>query len=198
MSKGDPSASKKEEKKKTRHWVTTIFFVTILVSACISFLSDLVMGNSNMAVAFVILLLIIVIGILFDIVGMAVASADEKPFHSMAAKKVPGAQESIQLLRSAERVSSICCDVVGDICGVVSGAASATIALQVLARFQFGWPDVVTLAMSSLVAALTVGGKAVGKGLAVNSSTSIVYLTGQLIYALRHFPDLFRRKKKKK
>lgn len=197
MSKGDPSASKKEEKKKTRHWVTTIFFVTILVSACISFLSDLVMENSNMAVAFVILLLIIVIGIVFDIVGMAVASADEKPFHSMAAKKVPGAQESIRLLRNAERVSSICCDVVGDICGVVSGAASATIALQVIAKLQFGWPDAITLAMSSLVAALTVGGKAVGKGLAVNSSTSIVYLTGQLIYVLRHIPDLFRRKKKK-
>lgn len=197
MSKGDPSASKKEEQRKTRNWVITIFFMTIAISGTISLLSDVVMENSNMAVAFIILLLIIVVGIIFDIIGMAVASADEKPFHAMAARKVPGARESIKLLRNAERVSSICNDVVGDICGVVSGSASATIAAQVLANFEFGWPDMVSLVMSSLVAALTVGGKAIGKGFAVNSSTSIVYLTGQIIYAVQHPGDLFRKNKKK-
>ncbi len=197
MSKGDPAASKKEEQRKTRKWVITIFFVTILVSGTISTVSDLVMENSNMVVAFIILLLIIVVGIIFDIIGMAVASADEKPFHSMAARKVVGAQESIKLLRNAERVSSICNDVVGDICGVVSGSASATIAAQVLSNFEFAWPDIISLVLSSLVAALTVGGKAIGKGFAVNSSTSIVYLTGQLIYASKHLPELFQARKKK-
>ena len=197
MSKGDPSAARKEEQRKTRNWVITIFFMTIAISGTISLLSDMVMESSNMAVAFVILLLIIVVGIIFDIIGMAVASADEKPFHAMAARKVPGAKESIRLLRNAERVSSICNDVVGDICGVVSGSASATIAAQVLANFEFGWPDLVSLVMSSLVAALTVGGKAIGKGFAVNSSTSIVYLTGQIIHAVKNPRELFRKNKKK-
>jgi CBS domain containing-hemolysin-like protein len=155
------------------------------------------MAGSSVAVAFCILLAIIFLGILFDIIGMAVATADEKPFHSMAARKVPGAHEAIRLLRNAERVSSICNDVVGDICGVVSGSASATIAAQVLANFEFGWPDVVSLVMSSLVAALTVGGKAIGKGFAVNSSTSIVYLTGQIIHAVQNPRELFRKNKKK-
>ena len=194
MPKSDPAAAKREEQKKTRKWVVSIFFLTIFISGVISLVSDMVMERSNIIVAFVILLLIVVVGIIFDIIGMAVASADEKPFHAMAARKVPGAKESIKLLRNAERVSSICNDVVGDICGVVSGSASATIAAQILANFTFGWPDVVSLAMSSLVAALTVGGKAIGKSFAVNSSTSIVYLTGQLIYALQHIPELFRKK----
>ena len=198
MSKGDASSSKREEQRKSRNWVITIFFVTILISGTISFLSDIVMEGSTILVAFLILLLIVVVGIVFDIIGMAVASADEKPFHAMAARKVTGAKESIKLLRNAERVSSICNDVVGDICGVVSGSASATIAAQVLANFEFGWPDLVSLLMSSLVAALTVGGKAIGKSFAVNSSTSIVYLTGQVIYAFQHIPELFRSKKKKK
>lgn len=197
MSKPDPSALKKEEQRKTRNWVITIFLMTIAISGTISFFSDIVMQRSSMVVAFIILLLIIFVGIIFDIIGMAVASADEKPFHAMAARKVTGAKESIRLLRNAERVSSICNDVVGDICGVVSGSASATIAAQILANFEFGWPDVVSLIMSSLVAALTVGGKAIGKGFAVSSSTSIVYLTGQAIYAVQHIPELFRRKKKK-
>ena len=198
MSKGDPSAAKREEQKKTRKWVISIFFMTILISGTISLVSDMVMEHSNMIVAFIILLLIVFIGIVFDIIGMAVASADEKPFHAMAARKVQGARESIRLLRNAERVSSICNDVVGDICGVVSGSASATIAAQVLQNFEFGWPDLIPLVMSSLVAALTVGGKAIGKGFAVNSSTSIVYLTGQVIYAVNHLPELLKRKNQKK
>ena len=183
MAKRDPEASKRERNKMIR-WVITIFFVTILISGIISLVSDEVMANSSLAVAFVILLAIIFLGIVFDIIGMAVATADEKPFHSMAARKVPGAQEAIRLLRNAERVSSICNDVVGDICGVVSGSASATIAALILMNADVGWPRGVSLVMSALVAGLTVGGKAVGKNIAVKSCTSIVYTVGKLIYGL--------------
>ena len=196
MSKNDPQAEKKE-KQKQRKWVLTIFLTTILISGSITLASDAVMANSNMFVAFAILLLIIFIGIVFDIVGMAVATADEKPFHAMAARKVTGAKECIRLLRNAERVSSICNDVVGDICGVVSGSASATIAAQVLANFEFSLPDVVSLVMSSLVAALTVGGKAVGKSIAVKSCTDIVYHAGQVIYFFNHISSFFKPSKKK-
>ena len=195
MSKSDPAASKKERNKTVR-WVVTIFLVTIVISGTISFVSDEVMSSSGIVSAFLILLAIILIGIIFDIIGMAVASADEKPFHSMAARKVPGAQQAIRLLRNAERVSSICNDVVGDICGVVSGSASATIAAQILGRVEFGWPQLVTLGMSALCAGLTVGGKAIGKTFAVNSATTIVHMVGKLIYWLDHVPDLFRAKKK--
>ena len=194
MAKSDPAAQKRE-RQKTIRWVVTIFVVTIVVSGMISLLSDLIMAGSSMPVAFLILLIIIFVGIVFDIIGMAVASADEKPFHSMASRKVPGAQESIRLLRNAERVSSICNDVVGDICGVVSGSASATIAASILANFEFTWPQVITLTMSALAAGLTVGGKAVGKGFAVSSSTKIVHGVGKLLYTLRHFSGKPSKKK---
>lgn len=196
MSKSDPAAAKKE-RNKTIRWVVTIFFVTILISGVISLLSDYIMSISGIVVAFLILMGIILIGILFDIVGVAVASADEKPFHSMAARKVPGAQDAIKLLRNAERVSSICNDVVGDICGVVSGSASATIAAQVLQKFEFGWPQLVSLMMSALVAGLTVGGKAVGKTFAMNSCTQIISFVGRILYFIHHPSALFLKKKKK-
>ncbi len=195
MSKSDP-ASAKQERNKTIRWVVTIFFVTIFISGTISLISDEIMAVSGMSVAFAILLTIVLIGIVFDIVGVAVTSADEKPFHSMAARKVPGAYEAIKLLRNAERVSSICCDVIGDICGVVSGSASATIAAQILSNFEFSWPNLVSLLMSALVAGLTVGGKAIGKTFAMNSSTTIVHSVGKLVYTLRHPPKLFSKKKK--
>ena len=183
MAKSDPDASRRE-RRKTIKWVVTIFIVTIVVSGIISLVSDEVMANSSLAVAFVILLAIIFLGIVFDIIGMAVATADEKPFHSMAARKVPGAHEAIKLLRNAERVSSICNDVVGDICGVVSGSASATIAALILTNVNVGWPRGISLVMSALVAGLTVGGKAIGKTFAVNSCTQIVHLVGRLIHSL--------------
>lgn len=194
MAKSDPAAQKRE-RQKTIRWVVTIFLVTIVVSGVISLLSDLIMSGSTMLVAFLILFFIIMVGIVFDIIGMAVASADEKPFHSMASRKVPGAQEAIRLLRNAERVSSICNDVVGDICGVVSGSASATIAAQIMAEFDFTWPQIVSLLMSALAAGLTVGGKAVGKGFAVSSSTKIVHGVGKILYGVHHLSGTPRKKK---
>lgn len=192
MAKSDPEASKRERNRTTK-WVVTIFFVTIFISGTISLVSDEVMANSSLLVAFLILLVIIFVGIIFDVIGMAVASADEKPFHSMASRKVPGAHEAIRLLRNAERVSSICNDVVGDICGVVSGSASATIAALILANAQVGWPRGISLMMSALAAGLTVGGKAIGKTFAVNSCTKIVHMVGWVIYTLNRF---FAKKKK--
>lgn len=194
MSKPDPDASKKT-RNKTIRWVVTIFLVTIFVSGSISFISDFIMESSSIFVAFLILLAIVMVGIVFDVIGVAVTSADEKPFHSMAARKVPGGLEAIRLLRNAERVSSICNDVVGDICGVVSGAASATIAAQILRNFRFTWPEVISLVMSALVAGVTVGGKAIGKTFAINSCTEIVAGVGRVLYAFGRLPELFKRNK---
>jgi len=194
VSKSDPAASKKE-RNKTIRWVVTIFIITILVSGTISFASNELMSVSSVGVAFVILLIIVFVGIVFDIVGVAVTSADEKPFHSMAARKVSGAQEAIMLLRNAERVSSICNDVVGDICGVVSGSASASIAAQLIVHFSGSVGQLVMLAMSALVAGLTVGGKAIGKTFAIGSCTQIVSFVGKTIWIFHHLPDLIKKKK---
>ena len=182
MAKSQTDASKKE-RLRTIRWVVTVFFTTLVVSGLIGLVSDEVMASNSLPVAFGILLFIVLLGIVFDIIGMAVASADEKPFHSMAARKVPGAQEAIRLLRNAERVSSICNDVVGDICGVVSGSASATIAALILTHVDTAWPRGVSLVMSSLVAGLTVGGKAIGKTFAVSSCTQIVHMVGRILSA---------------
>ena len=193
MSK-DNSGDSKKERNKTVRWVISVFVTTIVVSGLINLLSDEVMSRSGLFSAFLILLIIVFVGIVFDIVGVAVTSADEKPFHSMASRKVAGAHESILLLRNAERVSSICNDVVGDICGVVSGSASATIAAQILNHFSFSWPQVVSLLMSALVAGLTVGGKAIGKTFAIHSCTEIVHGVGKIIYTRNRFLQWFRKK----
>ena len=195
MAKSGSNSSKKGSASK---WIITVFFATVFISAAISFLSEELMSVSGMFAAFVVLLVIVFIGIFFDMIGVAVTSANETPFHSMASRRVRGAQESIRLLRSAERVSSICNDVIGDICGVVSGSASATIAAQMLAKFRFSRSSLVALLLSSMVAALTVGGKAVGKTYAIRSCTQIVFAAGKTVYAVKHLGESLRPGKKNK
>lgn len=185
--------SKKKKKNSNVRWIITIFFVTILISSTISFLSSSVMDEAGLVEAFIVLLVIVLLGIIFDIIGVAVMSANEKPFHSMAAKKVPGAMEALALLRNAEKVSSFCNDVVGDICGVVSGSASAVIAVKALT--QIDSDTVSQLLMSSLVAAVTIAGKACGKNIAMTQSVRIVNMVSKPIYYIK---SIFRRKKRKK
>ena len=198
MHTNDPEPrSKKKQKKTKKHsnvrWIVTIFIVAVLISSAISFLSSSVMEDAGIVEAFVVLLIIVLIGILFDIVGVAVMSAGEKPFHSMAAKKVPGAAEALMLLRNAEKVSSFCNDVVGDICGVVSGSASAVIAVKALTNL--GSDAVGQLLMSALVAGITIAGKALGKNIAMSKPTQIVHLVAKPIYYIK---SLFRCKKSRK
>lgn len=192
-SKARKNKKNPQKKSGTLRWIVTIFFITIGISALISFLSSTVLEGVGIAVAFAVLLLIVLIGILFDIIGVAVISASEKPFHSMASKKVPGAMEALALLRNAEKVSSFCNDVVGDICGVVSGSASAIIAVKAFTSINSS--TVSQLIMSALVAGLTIAGKAFGKNFAMQKSTQIVFLVSRTIYYIK---SPFRSKRKKK
>ncbi len=182
---------KKNKKQSNIRWIITIFFVTIIVSSAISYLSSVIMEHAGLVEAFIVLMLIVLLGVVFDIIGVAVMSASEAPFHSMAAKKVPGAAEALSLLRNAEKVSSFCNDVVGDICGVVSGSASAIIAVMALKHPS---SEVVKqLIMSAVVAGITIAGKALGKGVARNRSTQIVHFVSKPIHYIK---SLFRIGKK--
>lgn len=190
MSKHAAEAKNKKKKKNSNaSWIVTIFFITILLSSAISFLSSSLLASVGVVEAFIVLLLIVFIGIFFDIVGVAVMSANEKPFHSMAAKKRPGAQEALMLLRNAEKVSSFCNDVVGDICGVVSGSASAVIAVKALTELPSD--AIAQVTMSAIVAGVTIAGKACGKNVAMSKCVEIVHLVSKPIYYIK---SIFGRK----
>lgn len=177
----------KYEKKNgaSNRWPLTAFLMAVVLSAVLSLASKGGLEGAGMTIALLILLLFIGLGILFDILGTAVMSADTKPFHSMAAHKEKGAKQALALLRHADRVSSVCNDVVGDICGIVSGATSAVIVTQLQNGFNVE-SVLVSVGVTSLVSGLTIGGKAVGKPFAMKKSTRIVYLAGRFLYLFRH------------
>lgn len=198
---GQKQKLKKQQKKRVNlKWIITIFLSTVIISAIFSSISGALLGTADLAPAFCILLAIILIGILFDIIGVAVTAADVKPFHSMAAHKAHGAQEALTMLRNAEKVSSFCNDVVGDICGVISGTASASIVVLILANSgPAGTFQGLEIGMAALVSGLTVGGKAIGKSFAISNSTKIVHMAALVVYYIKYTPkklgELFRNKK---
>ena len=177
-------SAKHEKGKKSSHhnrWPLTAFIMAMVLSAILTLASEAMLDGAGMAVALLILLLFIGLGILFDILGTAVMSADAKPFHSMAAHKVKGAKQALMLLRNADRVSNVCNDVVGDICGIVSGATSAVIVTQ-LQRGLSVQSVLISVGVTALVSAMTIGGKAMGKPFAMKQSTRVVYLAGRIMY----------------
>ncbi len=127
------------------------------------------------------LLIIIVIGVVFDIIGVAVAAASEAPLHARAARRVPGAAHAIQLVRRAHSVASFCNDVVGDICGTLSGAIGTTIVYHVINAETERVQSLSAVAMTALIAGLVVGGKAYGKTFAIEDGTQIVFHCGQIL-----------------
>ena len=114
-------------------------------------------------------MLVVFLGIVFDIVGVAVTVANEYEFHAKATKKVKGSKASIHLIKNAAKVANFCADVVGDICGVLSGAISAIISVKITETFELTFN--IQFIISALVAAITVGGKAIGKEIANRNST---------------------------
>jgi hypothetical protein len=172
----------------TLRWSTIIAVITLVLAAIFTIVSSFVLNGVHFSTGILVVFLIILTGIIFDTIGLAAAAANEVPFHAMAAEKVHGAKEAIQICRNADRFSSFCNDVVGDISGIVSGTASATIVLSLV--FHYGYTDksymhyVIGVLFTSIVAALTVGGKAIGKSFAIHFSTNIILLVGKLFYHL--------------
>lgn len=166
--------------KSKSGWYIKIIIISMCVSMAFTFASSEILGSVGYVMAFLVLAIFIILGIVFDVIGVAVTAASVAPFHSMAAHKEPGATEAIRLIRSAEKVSSICNDVVGDITGIISGTTSSLIVARLMKDLSTE-NILLQLGVSGVVTGLMIGGKAVGKTLAINNSTAIVLDVGKLI-----------------
>ncbi len=179
----------KEKNKKIKHpkkpshmrWVVTITILSFIISVTLSYTSTIALESATIVVAFSILILFILVGILFDIIGVAATASTEKQFHSMAARKVVGASQAVWLTRNASKVGSFCNDVIGDISGIISGATGALIIARIASDGSIK-STLISLAITGAIAAFTIGGKAIGKSIGISNCTNIIFFTGKMIY----------------
>ena len=112
-------------------------------------------------------------------IGVAVLTSKESFFHAKATKKIPGAKETIMLIKKAPMVSNVCNDIVGDICGIVSGGLAVVISIMISSQLNYNL-TIVTLIITAIISSLTVGGKAIGKTIAAKKCDNIIFLVGRI------------------
>lgn len=181
--------------KTDTKWIVFMFVITFITAMVIGGASNTIIEQMSLPFAIITLIGIIAIGILFDIIGMAVATCDEAPFHAKASKKSKGAKQTIKLLRAKDKTTNFCNDLMGDMCGIVSGSASALIAVRISSTLQYD-VVIVSLVMSAIVASVTVGGKAFGKRIGIDKAEKIMGTVGKIISVF--VPEKPKSKKKKK
>ena len=172
--------SKKEKARQSKQkWILTVVCLSFGLSVVMSFVTSLFVESAGLLVALLSLIVLVMIGIITDVIGTAVTSADEQPFIAMASKRILGAKQALQLIRKAERVSSILNDVVGDIVGIISGSAGSVIAVYLV---SLGLKSAIaSMLITAFTSAFMIGGKAYGKGLAIANSDRIVLMVGRVM-----------------
>ena len=171
------------KKKKKNNWPLIVTILAFFISLLFSFISESIMPKVGIIIGIIILILFILIGIIFDMIGVAVTSSNEEPLHAMSSKKIKGAKKAVSFKKNADKVSSFCNDVIGDICGIISGSAGVTVAIGLSNRFNLNlfWTSLI---VTALIAALTIGGKAFCKKIALLNTHKIVYMTAKIISKL--------------
>lgn len=167
--------------KQNIKWILLITSLTFVISMIFSYLSETILKKSNIIIELLVLLTVILIGIIFDMIGVAVTTCAEYPFHAMASRKIKGAKTAIKLIKNKDKVSSFCNDVIGDICGIVSGTAGVIIATSI-AKDSI----ICSLLVTATISSLTIGGKALGKKVAVNKSESITKIVSKILSITEH------------
>lgn len=179
---------KKADKKKHKRnlWPLKAMLITLLLSALVNIISTLMLDGAKLWLAIVITLFIVLLGVVFDVIGTAATSCDMQPLLAMASRKVKGAKTAVRLAQKSDIVSNVCNDIVGDICGIVSGACAATITASALVNLQnTTLVMVLTIAVYAVISTLTITLKAVGKAIAVNNATNILFGVAKILSIFR-------------
>jgi hypothetical protein len=174
--------------KASLNWTLAIAASTLVLAALFSIVSTFILSGVSWGIGMMIVLVIVLVGIFFDTIGVAATAAKESPFHAMAAERVPGGKEAVLITKNADRFANFCNDVIGDIAGIISGTGAAFVVIQLAeqigqgdsSRYQF-WISVI---FTSVIASLTVGGKSLGKTIALQYATPIIFQVGRLFYLI--------------
>jgi len=187
--KEEPKKSKKLSKDQIRKrkaiWYSIrITLLALVLGALFAFISEITAERTNMIGSIILLVLLIVISIFFDGIGIAVTACDLAPLTSMASRKVYGSKTAIKMVKNASKVSSICSDLIGDTFGIISGACATVIVIEWMIKMGTENQNIelwITVAISSVVAALTIGGKSFIKNIAVDKSKEFTMFIAKIV-----------------
>lgn len=185
-------------KSKNTSWVVKILILSFFLSITMSLLSNGIMqASNNVIIASLVVLTIVLINILFDILGTAVTAAQEEPLNSMASRKIMGSKLAIKMIKNADKVSNVCNDVIGDICGIISGAGATYIIVFLEIKNNPLITAITGLCITGLIASATVAGKSIGKFVGIRYCNDIVFGTAKFLsFFVKHKYEKVSQKEK--
>lgn len=163
---------------KKQNWNLLVFILSFTLAIIFSFLTNILSNNSGDIFIILIILIVIMIGIIFDMIGVAVLTAKESTFHAMSSKKIKGAKKATKLIKNNVKVASFCNDIVGDVCGIVSGGLGAVLAISISDYLGI---TLATIIVSAIISSLTVTGKAIFKNVAVKKADNILFIFSKIL-----------------
>ena len=185
--------------KKENMWVwpIKIFFLAVALSLLFSITSEIIMSGAGIVLALLCIIIFISISVITDMIGVAVTACSKEPFIAMASRKVRGAKEALFLIKNADRVASLSADVIGEVCGILSGAAGATVLAYIVANSTSqAFEIVMASVVSAIIAGLTIFGKAIIKRYAINNCNKIVLALGKILSVFTKKPKAKDKQKK--
>ena len=167
--------------------------VSISMSLLFGFISQSLLTKTGALVATLIILTFIFLAVIFDMIGVAVVSADKEFFEKLISQNIKGAQVALSLCQNCEKVCSFCGDVVGDICSTLCGAGGACIVIALTKNIHHNsLLSLISICVSALIAGLTIFFKALMKEYALKNSNKIILKLGFVLEK-----SIFRGKKYK-
>lgn len=165
-------------KQNSVRWAFKTFILSICLSIVFSVISQSLFPHLSVILSIFVIVFFVALSTIFDMVGVAVTSAELQNLKKY--EKHKSFATAVKLCENTEKISSFCGDVVGDICGILSGAGGVSLVLSM----NITEPNVyfiVTCLNSSLIAGLTIFCKAILKGYAVENAEKVVIKTASIL-----------------
>ncbi|MDE6868393.1 MAG: hypothetical protein K2J83_04540 [Clostridia bacterium] len=190
----DSNSNHRKVKRNKKHripawlvWGLGVLVLSFALTVLFSFLTEISVKNSPLYICIIVLVVLWVVNIFCDLLANAIISCKPEAFHAMASKKIKGAKRAVSFCRNATKLSSIFADVIGDICGIVSGAAGAALIVHFAISGKI-FELIASIGVSAVIGALTVGGKAIFKHFAIKYNK-------QIVFGFAKFTTVFKKEK---
>ena len=187
-----PVKKKKQKKKRIPGWLSwglSVLFLSFGLTVLFSFLTEISLKCRTVYLCVIVLIVLLFFNIGCDMIANAIITCQPDAFHAMASNKIKGAKRAVTLCKNATKLGSVFADVIGDICGIVSGAAGAVLVVYIAAIADGNiWEIVSSILVSAVIGALTVGGKAIFKHFAMKYNK-------QIVFSFAKFTTFFKKEK---
>lgn len=167
---------------KKYRWAIKMFMIAICMSLFFGFISQTLLTKMGIIVASLCIIVFIFFNVLFDWLGIAVASADYDVFEKWKREGIKGATIGLALCKNSEKMCSFCADVVGDICSTLCGAGGACIVASITSgTINNNTITLTAITVSAFIAGITIFFKAIMKEMALKKSNSIILKLGVML-----------------